>query len=182
MKRIVVASVACLLVVAGMSCKKVIKAIFPGINVKLADVTLQVPVPPIFLSGEVNLGNFTQKFNLDSIVKVNTGGTFTVDDITSVKVKEITLTILNPDQFNNLSNFDYVRLGISSNTVSEVKTITTINFPDTYAATITNVPTESYNILAYAKGTEIYYNVAGKMRKPTTKTLTVVVSTTVSVE
>lgn len=182
MRRVLIAVAALLFVAGSFSCKKVVKSVFPGVDADVPSVTITVPAIPFVFPTEASLGQYAASFNLDSIVRVNTGNVFGASDITSVKVKSITLTITNPDPLNNLQNFEYARLQLTSNTNSTPANITTINFPDVYASTITDVPTSSPELISYLGGNQIYYNVFGKLRKVTTKTLTMTVSVKVRIE
>ena len=164
------------------SCKKIVTAIFPGIDARVPDITLTVPpilfVPP----NEMSLGNYSAYFNLDSIVRAKTNGAFNANDISSVKVKTITITLLNNDNFNNLSNFEYARLGLTSNTMGDEINVVTINFPDTESSTITVSPDNSPEIRPYLSGNQLNYSIYGKLRRATTKPLTMVVSVTVRID
>jgi hypothetical protein len=182
MRRVLIAIVTLVFVAGSFSCKKVVKAVFPGVDADIPSVTLTVPAIPFVFPTEASLGNYAASFNLDSVVRSNTGNVFGASDITSVKVKSITITITNPDALNNLQNFEYARLQLTSSTNNTPANITTINFPDVYASTITDTPTSSPELIGYLGGNQIYYNVFGKMRRITTKTLTMTVSVKVRIE
>ncbi len=182
MRRVLIAIVSLLFVAASFSCKKVIKKAFPGVDAVIPDVTITVPAIPFVFPTESSLGNYPASFNLDSTVKINTSGVFGASDITSVKVKSITITLTNPDPLNNLQNFEYARLQLTSNTNSTPANITTINFPDVYASTITDTPASSPELISYLGGNQIFYNVFGKLRRVTTKSLTMTVSVKVRIE
>jgi len=94
----------------------------------------------------------------------------------------MTVTVANPDDLNNLSNFEYTRIALSSNTNQNPVNAITLNFPDTPTATLTVNPTDSPELISYLKGTELIYTVYGKGRRITTKPMTITLSVTVTVK
>ncbi|WP_207496481.1 hypothetical protein [Aridibaculum aurantiacum] len=183
MKKLIIPFAVLLTLVTLMSsCKKVVTAVFPGVDVQVPQVVITVPplimVPP----NEVSLGTYSTSFNLDSIVRANTAGVFNANDISSVRVKTITVAVQNSDNLNNLSNFEYARLTISSSSNSSEANIATINFPDVASSTQTATTDNSPDLRAYLNGNQLSYNVYGKLRKPTTKSLNVAVNITMRIE
>jgi hypothetical protein len=174
--------VATIVLVAVSSCGKVIDAIFPGVDAKVPDIQLTVPIIPIVPPNEISLGTYTVHFNLDSTIKTNTGGVFGVAVISSVKIKEIAINVSNADNINNLSNFEYARVTLGSNTNTDASNIANLNFPDTYASSLTVTPNDSPELIDYLKGSQLTYTVYGKARRPTTKPLNMTVSITVRVK
>jgi hypothetical protein len=177
---------AILVVVAGaLSCKKVIKTIFPGLDVNLSEVRIEVPInpfaPPVF-SGELPTVRISQAFNLDSLIKANTLNQFGVGDVTSVKLKEMTINLENTNQNNNLKNFEYIKIGFSSSTNRTVAEIITYNFPDLNATSASINGTNSPELVTYLNGRELYYDVTIKPRYPTTQKMVAVIKAVVSVK
>lgn len=170
------------LLVGLTSCKKVVTALLPGIDVRIPAVTFTFPAVIIAPAGEVSLGSHTTQFNMDSIVRANTGGVFNADDISSVKVKSITLTVQNSDNLNNLSNFEYARLTLSSNTNNQEAEVVRIDFPDAQLSTITATPASSPDLRNYLSGNQLQYQVYGKVRRITTKPLNLQVAVTVRID
>ncbi|CAN5162099.1 hypothetical protein BH09BAC2_BH09BAC2_13980 [soil metagenome] len=152
-------------------CKKLVKAVFTGADVNAPTVQITIPVIPLTTGSEINLGTYSASFNLDSSVKAKTGGLFGADILTSIKIKQVTITNTNADDLNNLSNFEYVRVALYSDNNPTVINALTINSTDTYASTITVNPTDSPDLLPYLQGSRITYTVYGKNRRPTTKPL-----------
>lgn len=183
MKKVLLGFSIFLLVISGFtSCKKIIDKLFTGIDVKVPDVVLAVPVVPIVLPVEMSLGTVTMKFNLDSLIRANTAGIFNVNDINSVKVKQYTITLPDGDQNNNLSNFQSARVSLSSNSNNEKIDVATVDLPDVASNTITFTPANTPELISYLKGSELYFTVYGRARKTTSKPLTLVASATVRVE
>lgn len=174
-----------LLVAGTLSCKKVIKAVFPGLDVNLSEVRIEVPVnpfaPPVF-SGELPTLRISQAFNLDSLIKANTLNQFNIRDVTSVKLKEMTISLENTNQNNNFKNFEYLKIGFSSNTNRNVAQIATYNFPDVNATSAGNNATNSPEFVTYLNGRELYYDVTIKPRYPTNQIMIAVIKAIVSVK
>lgn len=171
------------IIFAGLSaCKKIIRDLFQGID---ADVpAFSVPLPPIPFAppNEISLGSFRQHFNLDSTVRANTNNVYGAGDVSSVKIKQIVFTLANPDTLNNISNFESARFTFSSNTKTDTVTVASVTFPDTYAATYTYTPVNSPELKPYLDGTILNYNAYGKLRRITTKVLTLNLQITLRVQ
>ena len=180
MKKIIPVFLLLGLLVVVVSCKKIIKALFPGFDIELSTITLTLPAIPFAPPSEVHIATFNQHFNLDSIVKAQTGGKFGTADVGSIKVKEIIFTLSNPDQQNNLANFESARFTLSSSSNSQPAEIAAIHFPDQYAETYTFTADPSTpDLISYLQGTELTYDVYGKLRRITTKPLTITLKVTV---
>ena len=171
-----------LLFIGFLSCKKVAEAIFQGLDANVPDVQITIPIIPLVSPSEISIGSYSYNFNLDSIVKAKTAGVFGANAVRFIKIKQIVITITNPDPLNNLANFESARMTIQSNTNNTPVEFFSQTFPDTYATTFTFTPTNSTELFEYLKGTTITYNIFGKNRRITTKQLNMVVSTTLAVK
>jgi hypothetical protein len=167
---IILSVLAFVTVVAG--CKKIIEAVFPGFDVDLPAVSFTLPAIPFAPPNEIQVATFRQHFNLDSIIRANTKGVFSVKDITSVKINQIKFAIANPDQQNNIQNFESVRFTLASNTNSQAAEMAAVTFPDVYAETYLYTATNAPELVSYFQGNEVVFSVYGKLRKITTKPLT----------
>lgn len=170
------------MIAAFSACKKIIKNIFQGID---ADVpVVSITLPPIIFAppNEFRLGSFSQHFNLDSTVKANTAGSFGADDVSSIKIKQIVFDLSNADSLNNISNFETARVTFLSNANTDTVQIASITFPDTYAATYTYTPDNSPELKPYLNGSELIYNVYGKIRRITTKSMGLSIKVTLRVQ
>lgn len=171
-----------LIVLTFTSCRKIVDAIFSGIDVTVPDVSLNIPAIPFVIPIEAPIGTFTQNLNLDSAVKANTNGAFGAGAVTSVKVKTLTINIPNADDNNNLSNFQSARVMLTSNSESNPAELFNVTFPTTNTSTITLTPTNSPELLPYLKGGQLNYEVFGRGRKATSKPLTMTISVVMSVK
>ncbi|GAC1384271.1 MAG: hypothetical protein NVSMB45_12200 [Ginsengibacter sp.] len=177
MKRIVIVSIVALSLVASLiSCKKIVSAIFSGLEFNVPDVSLSVPIVPFVATSEIQFGSATQNINLDSVVKANTANVFGADIVKTVSIKTVTITISNADDLNNLSNFESARITLTSNNNTNPIDIANVTFPNTNATSFVFTPTDTKELVSYLKGSSLTYTVYGKNRKITTKTLNFVAS------
>lgn len=183
MRKILISVLVITAIFAGLpACKKIIRTLFQGIDADVPAFSVTLPAIPFAPPNEVPLGSFSQHFNLDSTVKANTNGVYGSNDVSSVKVKQITFTLSDPDSLNNISNFESVRFTFSSNTKIDTVTVASITFPDTYAATYIYTPVNSPELKPYLNGTVLNYNAYGKLRRITTKPLTLNLQVTLRVQ
>ena len=163
-----------------ISCNKIIEAVYPGEDMTLEELTVEVPPVPVADSTlEIPVGTFTTYVNTDSTIRANTGGVFGINSVSSVKVKEVTMQVKNADDANNLSAFKSFRIAISSNTDANPLDIVDIEIPATVVASYSSTPLNSPDITPYLHGTWITYTVYCSIRHTTTKTLNL--STTIVV-
>ena len=181
MKKITITLSVAIIFLAGVSCKKLVSALFKGLDVNVPEVQLTIPTIIAVSPNEIALGSFSFHFNLDSIVKANTAGVFGVNSVTSIRVNQVKVAVNNADQLNNLSNFESARITLQSNIDTNPAELFSVNFPDTYSASFTSTPTNSPDLLPYLKGSDVTYNVFGKMRRITTKPLNMTVAVTIRV-
>lgn len=191
MKKLV-APVLLLIVVAGgfVGCKKIISSIFSGVDADVPEVTFNIPyviVPPgtPVPADERSFGSLTQSFNLDSTVRAKTNGEFGAGDVTSVKIKQIVMNMPNADEQNNFSNFESARFTFASNASQNTPELEvgSFTFPQTNTSTITYIaPDNAPELRAYLNGNKLTYNIYGKLRRFTTKALTVGVKVTMKIK
>lgn len=170
------------LVAASISCKKIIRNLFQGVDADIPAFAITLPPVPFALPIEIPLGTFKQSFNLDSTVRANTGGVYGAGDVSSVKVKQIVFNLSTADSLNNVSNFESARVTFSSDTKTDTVTVASITFPDTYASSFTYTPVNGPELKPYLNGTQLYYNVFGKIRRVTTKELPLSILVTLRVK
>ncbi len=182
MKKLLVTALIVIIAAGLFSCKKIIKKIFQGIDADVPVVSVTLPAIPVVIPVEVPFPPIVQRFNLDSTVKANTAGAFGADDVSSIKITHLGFDVTNADSLNNISNFESVRVTFYSNANTTPVTIASIIFPDTYASTYTYTPDNSPELKPYLNGSELIYNVYGKIRKPTTKSLGLSIKVTLRVQ
>ncbi len=157
-----------------LSCKKIVDTFFAGETFAMPAITMTIPAIPLADSTqEFSAGSFTTYVNVDSTIKANTGGVFNISSISTVTVKQVSVTVTNADDINDVSAFKSFRITISSNTNATVANMVTVNIPASAAGSYTYTPTNPANIVDYLKGTAINNTLYGTVRKTTTKALNV---------
>lgn len=181
MKKLLISGFMLGLIIQSISCNKIIEAVFPGLDLKVPEFQVIVRAIISVSPYDVALGSFSYQLNLDSIIKANTGGVFGINAVGSIKIKQVSINLSNADPLNNLSNFESVRMTIQSSSNNTATELFTANFPDTYSSSITITPNNSPDLLSYLKGSEVTYNVYGKMRRITSKPLNMTIAVLLSV-
>lgn len=191
MKKLIGSVFLVVFITAGIvSCKKIINSIFPGVDVDIPEVTFTVPAPPPLPPGfpvptnEQSIGSLSQSFNLDSAVKAKTAGQFGAGDVTSVKISKIVINMANADDKNNFSNFESARFTLASNNGGQEIDVASFNpFPQTFTPSVTyTAPDDAPELRSYLNGNKLTYNVYGKLRRYTTKALSISVKVTLKVK
>src|SRR5665647_3932646 len=101
MKRVILISlIAATILVNLSSCKKALAAVFGGTDVTVPEFQMTVTQIYIVTPGEIPLGGYSFYFNLDSTVRAKTGGVFGATAVNSIKIKQITIKITNPDAYD----------------------------------------------------------------------------------
>ncbi len=145
-------------------CKKIAEKVFSGFDLTLPSIPTGIPTVPI--SNYTYSVYRTWPFNLDSIVKAESNGTFDGSDIRSVRLKQATFRIHNADSIANLSNLQSVSLKLYSDTVRIATTLASATISDTATNTLQFDVSNSPEILPYLKGTTITYFVTFTTRRP----------------
>jgi hypothetical protein len=161
-----------LLVMCLGSCKKLEVSLFGGQTIVLPAYALTVPAIPFADSTlEFNTGSFTTYINTDSIIRAQTSGKYDINDVSSVKVTKVALSISNADANNNLSAFKSMLITISSSANANAADMFSINIPAYADSVYTTGPSNTANIIGYLYGTTINNTVYGYVRKTTSKPL-----------
>ena len=95
--------------VSFQSCNKIKDEILKHIDAftwTQADLTYEIPVLPSTDIYQSPMDTFT--LNIDQIIKDNAGIDFSIDDISTIKIKEITLKLDQTDDENNWTNFSMI--------------------------------------------------------------------------
>lgn len=187
--------IACSLVIIS-SCKKSDDGTsgFAGFDATLSDLTFKLaPIPNFIMIGGVPVpistfpeqqipGDFHQRMDLDSLVKANTGGALGAADVTSIKVKTMTIKARNATATSNLSAFESARFEFFSDYKTTPVEVMRYTFPNTFTDSISYTPSSAPELREYLNGKELYYKVYGKMRTGTTDTLRLTIRAIVTVK
>ena len=173
MKKPVILFFITILLAAGItSCKKLVASLFGGQTIVLPAYTITVPAIPISDSTvQFNSGSFTTYINTDSLIRAQTGGSYNINDVSSIKVTNIALTVTNADALNNLSALKRLLITISSNSNTTASNMFSVSIPAYVYDSFSQAPSDAANIVGYLNGTTVSNVVYGNIRKTTTKEL-----------
>ncbi len=175
MKKILL-SLSLLFFVGGMSmitsCDKLVEEVAKNLNFDLifqtAETTFTVPVQS---TNSTFTDTKTETFNIDQFIKDNTENKLGVDNIKTAKIKSCKLTITNPDADNNFQNFSAASITLKADGQPDIIMDITDN-PDTYATELSLPVDANKDLVPYLKATTFTYVAGGKLRRGTTKELT----------
>lgn len=160
------------------SCEKIENALFKPFE---SPLNFEITIPVITnTSAEVGMGQTNVRYNLDSVIRKNTGDVFGADIVGAMYINQVGIQLLDSDGANNLGNFDYVKLSVSSGGTPAVMGPFNIT-----AGSTTNAAfpiTNSVNIKPFFSGNNVSFSMTGKANKATTKTLRARVSATIKFE
>lgn len=152
------------------SCDKLKDKLFESFSANGGSVDFTIPV--ISDTGvKKDMGSESYNLNIDSIIKAQTGGAFSLNDIDAVEMEECILKINNPDADNNIQNFEEGWITFSTNSNPASMTVATGLVPDVYATEFAFPPVSGANLKSYLTGNVLTYAYQAKMRKATTKEL-----------
>jgi hypothetical protein len=173
-KPIIILLLAAVVLTCLGSCKKLVDTFFAGETITMPALSMTVPAIPIADSTlEIQAGSFTTYINVDSTIKANTSGVFGIKDVSTVYVKQVTISVTNADEFSNLSAFKNFRITIASNTKTSPSDMLVVNIPASAYDSYTENPSNPTNIVDYLHGSSIDNTVYGSARKTTLKSLQV---------
>lgn len=152
------------------SCDKLKDKLFQAFTTNGVEQDFVIPIINT-TTGQVDFGTIRDQFNIDSIIKAESGGAFSLNDIKKVTITEAKLILLNADADNNFQNFEEGWLNFNTNTNPTTVEIATGLNPDVYSEQWLLPPLTGVNLKDYLNGSELNYFVAGKARKVTTKAL-----------
>ena len=178
MKKFMLLSVLSVTLLMTSSCEKVKDALFKPFESPLSfDITIPVITST---TAEVNMGETVVRYNLDSIIKKNTGEVFGSDIVGAMYINEIGIQLMDNDANNNLGNFEYVKLSVSSGNTPA--TFGPFTMPETANSSATFSVSNGANIKPYFSGSNVYFEMDGKANTATTKALRARVSATIRFE
>lgn len=178
MKKCILLSLVAFASLSISSCKKIQSALFKPFE---SPLNFEVTIPVITsTTAEVNMGETTVQYNLDSIIRKNTGDAFGADIVGAMYINEIGIQLLDNNEANNLGNFDYVKLSVSSGGTPAI--LGPFSIPaganENASFSVSNSP----NIKPFFNGSNVKFVMNGKANETTTQTLRARISATIRFE
>ena len=176
-KNVLVAAAACLPLLF-TSCKKIEDALFKPFE---SPLSFEVNIPVINnTTTEEAMGQTNVRYNLDSVIRKNTGDVFGSNIVGEMYISAIGIQLLDNNAGNNLSNFDYVKLSVASGGTPVV--LGPYNIPAGTSSSTSFSVSNSPNIKPFFSGSNVTFSMAGKANKVTTQTIRARVSATLRFE
>ncbi len=152
------------------ACDKLKNDLFKAFTANGGSIDFTVPIISN-TSTKTDMGTAVNNYNIDSIIKAETGGVFGLKDIKKITITEAKVKINNADADNNWANCEEGWVMFSTNQMTTPTAIATGLIPDTYSDEITLPSVAGINLKDYLTGNVLTYIVQGKMRRATTKSL-----------
>jgi hypothetical protein len=161
------------------SCSKVKNTLFPAFESEIGAVSVTIPIA---VAGAEASSSKTITFKLDSTIKAYTQNAFSISNLGSVKVKDLSVMLVNADALNDVSNCDSVTVKLASNTNSTPAVIASVAIPDTPASSLNITPINSPELNGYLTGNQLTYTLMARVRRTATKPLQATVLVTLSIK
>ena len=176
MKKVILLSAVTLSLFTFSSCDKAEKLLFQPFE---SPLSVDVSIDPVTSTDvESSLGESAVSFNLDQEVSEATNGKLDGGVVGAMYVKEVAVSLTNPDDANNLSNFEYVTLSVKSGSSTPVVFGPFAITASDYSQVSFTVP-NSPNIKPFFSGSNVQFELRGKAKKQTDVTLQSTVSATI---
>lgn len=177
MRKFILAALSACALFGMSSCDKAEKLLFQPFESPLNfDITIPVVSST---TAESSMGSATLTYNLDSVILANTSNKLDASVVGSMYINEIAISITDPvDMDNNLSNFSYVKMNVSTNGSTPV----VLGPFDVNAGAISQ---DSYtvngspDIRSFFNGSPVSFSLTGKAKKATTHEIHARVSATI---
>lgn len=162
------------------SCDKVKDLV--SVNIPLQTVEYDFEIPPLE-EGEVTLGDFDVRFDMDSAIKANTPQ-FSTENIRKVRVTSVNVTTSNSTETDHLGVFSAATARGSSNVNTDLTSIATLsNNPDTKVQSVDFTVDKDKELKSYfVKANSFSYVITGVARRATTTTLNATVKVKFDIE
>ena len=167
--RIIFASafaITCIALASLQSCTKLAKNLQYDLDMQTASVSVVLP-PTSDTVGSAS-GSQTNYYNIDSFIKANTANVLGLSNITSAKIKSVTLTLTNATPAQNFANFKSCYGSVYSTGNTTPYTVTVANNQDIFASTLSLPVDTTTDLRSYMNGNNFTYTLGGKLRRATT--------------
>lgn len=178
MKKLFVLSFIAITALLFASCDKVEQLLFQPFE---SPLNFEVTIPAIAnTTSEAAMGGTNVSYNLEDEIRKNTENHFGAGIVGAMYISNVAITLLESENDNSLNNFEYIKLNVSNGTNSAA--FGPFNVPAGSLMAVTFPVSNSANIKPYFSGTSVNFNMTGKLKKATTRSLRARVSATIKFE
>ena len=149
----------------------ILKAALAGKTFDAPTTDFSIPVITGVHQSFISLDSVKLDFNIDSLIRDNTGGASGIDDADKIVIKSLKLELIDADNANNWANLDTVNIYLNSNTSNGPSKVATVTNTDRYSDLVQGNVNSTLNAKDYLKGNQIFYIFYGTNRRATTKVL-----------
>jgi hypothetical protein len=179
MKKLMLLPIVILTMLPFVSCDKVEKLLFKPFE---SPLNFEIEIPAINSTEvETSFGATTVSYNLEDEIRKNTSDKFGADIVGAMYINNVAITLLDSDQDNDLSNFDYINLNVSSGSATPA-VFGPFNIPAGSMTSATFPVSNGVNIRPYFNDATFNFSMTGKANKVTTRTLKARISATIKFE
>lgn len=160
---------ALVILATGTACNKIIKAILQSFTFN-APITVSIPVMPVVGSTDT-IWLPTFNFNVDSLIKVQTGNSYDLNLVDDVQIEDMQLTLNNTDANNNISNFSAINILTQTNaggSWGNTQFVSSNTVPDVNASTLDMNMNSPISLLASLKNNSLRFGTALTIRRAST--------------
>ncbi|MBU3676711.1 MAG: hypothetical protein FGM54_05965 [Chitinophagaceae bacterium] len=161
--------VAVAILLTGASCGKIIKALLQSFTFN-APITVSIPVMPVVGSTDT-IWLPTFNFNVDSIIKAQSGGSYDLNLVDDVQIEDMQLTLTNTDANNNISNFSAINVLTQTNAGGNwgnTQFVSSNTIPDVTASTLDMNMSTPISLLSSLKNNQLRFGTALSIRRAST--------------
>ena len=157
------------ILVLGTACNKIIKALLQSFTFN-APITVSIPVMPVVGSTDT-IWLPTFNFNVDSLIKGQTGNSYDLNLVDDVQIEDMTLSLNNTDANNNISNFSQINVLTQTNAGGNwgnTQFVSNNTIPDVQATSLDMNMSTPISLLASLKNNQIRFGTALTIRRAST--------------
>jgi len=159
------------LLLATGGCAKLKGSLFQAFTTGSTSVDFDIPVIND-TTAQADWGTVVFKqMNIDSIIKEESKGVFSLKDVKKVSISEMKMTLKNSDVSNNFANFEKGIANFNTNTNPTVIVVNTGLNPDIYSSSWILPSISGVNLKDYVNSTAFNYILSCQARRKTTKIL-----------
>ena len=161
------------LALSQQSCKDIAAHVFNQFNTEPHEVRFRIPIIPTSGGDFMVYDTVDTKIDVAAQIDLQTNGTYTIDDVESITLHSIRITLDSADVLNNWANFSDVDFKLRSPQYYLTETIgTKRDIWDAYATELTLDPSgKAVNVHRHFSTGDVIFEITGKNRRPTTKEL-----------
>ena len=148
------------------SCKKLEEALEQNVTITPTSVTFDIDAISN-INAVTAIKSFDLNFNLGDEIKKQ-ASSFGINNLKSIKPKSFTFELTNSNADNNIGNFETLEVEVTATSLNPLVVVKVTENPATQRSSITIPANGDIELKQLMTGSNIKYNIRGKLRKATT--------------